>query len=204
MKSFKDYLIENIEEKKYSFKLKIAGDIPEHFEDTAKAALEKYKLSNFNKGKTTPIQAKLPDFPTLENQQVTVFDLELDYPTTSHVLTSYMAEQTGLDPCCIKVRSLKEEEEAELNVEHTDEKTGSLLNQDYQKENNQHLFGEKYVSTFLKELAKENKGTHQTQYKGVNEKILAKAAPKEKASTGEKVGATKSPLSNVSNPKKGK
>lgn len=194
MKSFKDYLVENIEEKKYSFKLKVAGDIPEHFEDTTKVALEKYKLSNFTKGKTTPIQAKLVDFPQLENSQVTVFDLELSYPTTSHVLTSYISEQTGLDMCCIKVRSLKEEEEAEINAEHVDLKSESLLNQDYQKENNQNLYGEKHISSFLKELAKEARGTHPTQYKGVNEKILAKSAPKEKSTAQEKVSNSASVL----------
>ena len=113
MKSFKEYLIESVEEKKYSFKIKIAGDLPEHFEDAAKAALQKYQVASFNKGKTTPIQSKLVDFPTLENLQITVFDVDLDYPTTSTVLTSYMSENTGVDLSRIRVRSLKEEEESE-------------------------------------------------------------------------------------------
>ena len=123
MKSFKEYLTESVEEKKYAFKLKVAGDLPEHFEDTVKLALDKYQVSNFSKGKTTPIQAKLADFPTLENQQVTIFDIELNYPTTSQVLTSYVSEHTGMNPCCIKVRSLKEEEEAEINAEHLEEES---------------------------------------------------------------------------------
>jgi len=195
MKSFKDYLVESIEDKKYTFKIKVAGDLPEHFEDAAKAALQKYQVASFNKGKTTPIQSKLVDFPTLENAQVTVFEVELDYPTTSTVLTSYMAEHTGVDPCCIKVRSLKEEEEAELNAENFVEgKKGSLLNQDYAKENNQNIVGDKHVASFLKELAKTSKEYQPTQYKGVNEKILAKSAPKEKATAPEKVSSSKSIL----------
>jgi len=195
MKSFKDYLVESIEEKKYTFKIKVAGDLPEHFEDAAKAALQKYQVASFNKGKTTPIQSKLVDFPTLENAQVTVFEVELDYPTTSTVLTSYMAEHTGVDPCCIKVRSLKEEEEAELNAENfVDGKKGSLLNQDYAKENNQNIVGDKHVASFLKELSKTSKEYQPTQYKGVNEKILAKSAPKEKATAPEKVSSSKSIL----------
>lgn len=195
MKSFKDYLVESIEEKKYTFKIKVAGDLPEHFEDAAKAALQKYQVASFNKGKTTPIQSKLVDFPTLENAQVTVFEVELDYPTTSTVLTSYMAEHTGVDPCCIKVRSLKEEEEAELNAENfVDGKKGSLLNQDYAKENNQHMVGDKHVASFLKELSKTSKEYQPTQYKGVNEKILAKSTPKEKVAASEKVSSSKSIL----------
>lgn len=208
MKSFKEYLIESLEEKKYVFKVKLAGDLPEHIEDTMKAALEKYKVSSFSKGKTTPIQAKLLDFPTLENTNMTIFDVELEYPTTSQVLTSYIAEHTGIQACCIKVRSLKEEEEAELNsanLEETDKE--ALLNQDYQKENNQHLVGEKQISNLLKELAKASKENQPKQYKGINDKILAKSAPKEKAVSIEKVGPAKSvlqPLTKTPTAKKGK
>lgn len=208
MKSFKDYLIESTEEKKYSFKIKVAGELPEHFEDAAKMALQKYQVSSFTKGKTTPIQAKLVDFPTLENMQVTVFDIDLMYPTTSQVLTSYMAENTGVDPCCMRVRSLKEEEESELNAENFVNKDKSaLLTQDYQKENHQDLVGEKRISNFLKELAKTNKETQPEQYKGVNEKILAKSAPKEKSAAAQKVGPAKSVLKSLSgnpDPRKGK
>jgi hypothetical protein len=208
MKSFKDYLTESIEEKKYSFKIKVAGKLPEHFEDAAKVALQKYQVASFNKGKTTPIQAKLVDFPTLENMEVTVFDVDLDYPTTSQVLTSYVAEQTGVDLCCIRVRSLKEEEEAELNAQNLiDGDKGSLLTQDYPKENNQNLYGDKHISSFLKELSKNSKEYQPTQYKGVNEKILAKSAPKEKATAAEKIGPAKSVLKGLSgnpDPRKGK
>jgi hypothetical protein len=196
MKSFKEYLVESVEEKKYSFKIKIAGDLPEHIEDTMKAALDKYKVSSFSKGKTTPIQAKLLDFPTMENTHMTIFDVELDYPTTSQVLTTYMSEQTGVDPCCIRVRSLKEEDEVELNNEHTsdDSKKEALLKKDYEKENNQDLVGEKKISNLLKELAKASKDTQPTQYKGINDKILAKTAPKEKSTSVDKSSASYSIL----------
>jgi len=208
MKSFKDYLIESLEEKKYSFKIKIAGDLPEHIEDTMKAALEKYKVSGFSKGKTTPIQAKLLDFPTLENTHMTIFDVDLDYPTTSQVLTSYMAEQTGIDSCCIRVRSLKEEDEIELNTEHlVADKKDALLNQDYQKESNQDMVGEKKISSLIKELAKASKDTQPTQYKGVNDKILAKSAPKEKTTAASKIETANSVLKGQSgnpDPRKGK
>jgi hypothetical protein len=196
MKSFKEYLVESVEEKKYSFKIKIAGDLPEHIEDTMKAALDKYKVASFSKGKTTPIQAKLLDFPTMENTHMTIFDVELDYPTTSQVLTTYMSEQTGVDPCCIRVRSLKEEDEVELNNEHTsdDSKKEALLTKDYEKENNQDLVGEKKISNLLKELAKASKDTQPTQYKGVNDKILAKTSPKEKSTSVDKSSASYSIL----------
>ena len=196
MRSFKEYLIENQEAKKYAFKIKIAGDLPENCEDVMETALKKYEVSKFAKTKTTPIQSKLTDFPTMENAQVTIFDIELNYPTTSQVLTHYMAEQTGVDPCCIRVRTPLEEAEAELNAEHAiKEDNKALLIQDYQKESNQDKVGDKGVSNFLKELSKARKDTEPTQYKGVNDALLAKKAPKEKAAELAKASPAKSPIS---------
>jgi hypothetical protein len=192
MKSFTEYLAESKEEKKYSFKIKIAGDLPENCEDVMETALQKFQVAKFAKTKTTPIQAKLRDFPTLENAQVNVFDVELEYPTTSSVLTNYMLEQTGLTADRIKVRSPLEEAESELNVEHTEVEKKALLTQDYQKESNQNTVGDKGISNFLKDLAKVRK--EQVQYKGVNDAILAKKAPKEKSQEQAKPVAGKSPI----------
>lgn len=77
-----------------------------------------------------------------------------------------------------------------------------MLGKDYDKVNNQKLVGDKGVASFLKELSKNKQGL--TQYKGVNDSILAKKAPVEKAVKAEKVAASKSPLSSVSNPRPGK
>ena len=192
MKSFIEYLSESKEEKKYSFKIKIAGDLPEHCEDVMETALQKYQVSKFAKTKTTPIQAKIIDFPTMENVQVTIFEIDLDYPTTSQVLSSYMAEQTGVPLDRIRVRSPLEDAEAELNIEHLEVDKKALLTQDYQKENNQSTVGDKGISNFLKDLAKVRK--EHVQYKGVNDAILAKKAPKEKSQEQAKPVAGKSPI----------
>ena len=93
MKSFVEYLSESQEAKKYAFKIKIAGDLPENCEDVMETALKKYEVAKFAKTKTTPIQSKLPDFPQMENAAVTVFDVELTYPTTSTVLHNYLIQE---------------------------------------------------------------------------------------------------------------
>ena len=183
MRSFTEYLAESIEEKKYTFKVKIAGDLPENCEDVMETILKKYDVAKFAKSKTTPIQAKLKDFPTMENSQVNIFDIELSYPATSTVLTNYISEHTGITADRIRVRSPLEEAESELNTEHADEKDGkSILTQDYQKESHQDKVGDKGVANLLKELTKARKDTGPTQYKGVNDAILAKKSPKEKSS----------------------
>ena len=160
-------------------------------------ALKKYEVAKFTKSKTVPIQAKVPDFPEMENVEVTVFDVDLKYPTTSTVLHSYITEQTGLQGCCIKVRTALEENEVELNLEEENEETKGgkpLIGQcDFPASNNQKMVGEKGVANFLKELAKTRKDLE--QYKGVNDELLAKKAPKEKSSAADKVAPAKSPIS---------
>jgi hypothetical protein len=183
MKSFKDYLVESQSEKKYTFKVKIAGAVPDHCEDVMEVCLQKYKVSKLVKGKSSPIQSKLMDFPNLENESVTVFDVDLEYPTTSQVVAACISEHVGVTLDRIKVRSTLEEEEAEMNsesVDTTDKKEPPLLRSSYKKENNQELVGDKRVSSFMKELAKVNKEHKLEQYKGVNDAILAKTAPKGK------------------------
>lgn len=200
MKTFKEYLTESQEDRKYSFKIKIAGDLPENCEDVMKTIFKKYECCTFNKVRTTPIQSKLTDFPQLENVEVTIFEADFEYPTTSSVLSAYISENTGITADRIKVRSPKEEAEAELNAENSSEDTKkkALLTQDYEKENNQSLVGDKKVSNFLKELQKARSEIE--QYKGVNDQILAKKAPKEKPSAVTKETSADSPLSKVTNP----
>lgn len=209
MRTFIDYLFESVESKKYSFKIKIAGDLPENCEDVMENALKKYDVVNFAKVKTTPIQSKLLDFPMLTNTQVTIFEVELSYPTTSPVLSSYIAEHTGIGPDKIRVRSPQEDAEAELNVSNLEQESNksALLNQDYQKENHQDLVGEKKVASLLKELTKTRKEKEPVQYKGVNDSILSKKQPKEKASEMAKPGPAKSTLAGLKgnpDPRKGK
>lgn len=194
MKSFIEYLKESVEEKKYAFKIKVAGDLPENCEDCMEAALQQYKVSRFTKGKSTPIQANLLDFPSIKNASMTVFEVELDYPATSAVLSEVLANATGISRECIRVRTPLEEAniEAEQMPETKDSKP--LLSQDYAKENNQGLVGDKHVSNFLKELSKASKDNQPTQYKGVNDQILAKSSPKAKKEELAKAGPARSIL----------
>lgn len=127
---------------------------------------------------------------------MTVFEVELDYPATSAVLTELLASSTGVSRDCIKVRTPIEEANLEIETEHMedDAKGKSVLTQDYAKENNQGMVGEKHMTNFLKDLAKVRKESQPTQYKGVNEKLLAKSLPKGKSEDMAKPGPAKSLL----------
>lgn len=198
MKSFIEYLKESTEEKKYIFKIKVAGDLPEHCDDCMEAALQQFKVSRFTKGKSTPIQANLMDFPSIKNSAMTVFETELDYPATSSVIAEILANATGISRDCIRVRTPLEEEafEAEQVPEKKDKKP--LLTQDYAKENNQGIVGEKHISSFLKQLSKTRKEKQPFQYKGVNDQLLAKSTPKEKMEEMPSAGPARSILTPIS------
>lgn len=192
MKSFTEYLKESTEEKKYAFKIKIAGDLPEHCEDVMETALQQYQVTKFTKGKSTPIQANLLEFPNVKNAAMTVFEVELDYPATSAVILELIANSTGVPRDAVRVRTPLEESNFELEHAEVKKDGKPLLAQDYEKSNNQGLVGEKYMSTFLKDIAKASKETQLTQYKGVNDQLLAKSAPKSKKEELAKPGPAKS------------
>jgi hypothetical protein len=193
MKSFIDYLSESVEEKKYAFKIKVAGDLPDNCEDCMETALQQYKVSRFTKGKSSPIQANLLDFPNVKNAAMTVFEAEVDYPATSTVIAELLANATGINRDSICVRTPLEEANWAIeneNANQEDKKKQSLLTQDYGKENNQGLMGDKQVSNFLKTLSKVKKESEQV--KGVNDALLAKKLHKEKADTMPAAGPARS------------
>lgn len=196
MKSFIDYLSESVEEKKYAFKIKIAGDLPEHCEDVMETALQQYKVSRFTKGKSSPIQANLLDFPNVKNASMSVFEAEVDYPATSSVIAELIANKTGIGRDCVCVRTPLEEANWEIENENalgdTEKKKDALITQDYGKENNQGLVGEKYISNFLKDLAKVRKESSVEQVKGVNDQLLAKKLHAEKSQTMPAAGPARS------------
>lgn len=202
MKSFKEYLIES--KQPYEFKVKIAGDCPKDCSMQIKRALSKFQVENCSSGKSTPIQETQVDFPAHKNVGVTVFEVTTEYPATSLEITNLIAEHCSIPLSCIKVRNLAEQAEEELNNANDEPSGEALIEKEYEKEDNQKMVGDKHTMSLLKELGK-NK-TQGTQYKGVNDKILAKKAPAEKSAVvkADKKSNTTSVLGKVNNPKPGK
>lgn len=181
MKSFKEYLTES--KKVYEFKVKIAGEAPKDCAGIIKAALQQYKIEGCSEGKRTPIQERQSDFPHLENINVTLFDVTTSYPATSLAVRSKLSDALQLPQDSIIVRNEAEEKEVELNHENDNKSGKAVLGTDYESSNNQKLVGTAHNMSLLKELNKEKKTG--TQYKGVNDELLASSEPK---STKEKQG----------------
>jgi hypothetical protein len=152
MKPFKEHLQESV--KKYDFRVKIAGDVDGAHETALESLLNKFKVANFKKSATTPVQQFPLDFPKLNNAQVNIYEVTLDYPTTTFELTEYLASNLKIARENLVVR--KPGEPLEEYQEPKEKREGALLNDpDYKESPNakfEDYYGEKYNSTFLKEL----------------------------------------------------
>ena len=150
MKSFTEYLAES--KKVYAFKVGVAGELPEHFEDMMETCLQKYGVGKMSSGKKTPIQERPLDFPQLENMEVTYYEVELMYPTTSRVLQEYIGSCCTVPQSHIIVRNPDEPQE-QYQQEKTDEEyTAMLTQEELGGESAQENAGPNRVMDLLKEL----------------------------------------------------
>lgn len=169
MKTFKEYLTES--KKVYSFKVKVAGDIPEGFETQLKGKLEKCKVVTLEKIMSTPVQKVPLDFPHLTNKEVTVFEVVCEYPITAPQISADIASM-GLHEECFRVRGSNEptEQEQVLLTDDEAEKLDALLLDGQYKEttNAKHkdYFGDEFNKSFLKDLAKAAKAQRKEEGKG--------------------------------------
>jgi hypothetical protein len=154
MKTFKDYLNESIEEKKYPFRVKVAGTFTAEQEEKLKSMMDRFKVDSFKKVGVTPIQSLPLDFPQVRNCEVHIYEVTVDYPTTQQELTEYISSGLSVNKSHLAVRRPDEPTE---EYQHQEEpRTGALLNDpDYKEAGNPNFedyYGDKYNSGFVKEL----------------------------------------------------
>lgn len=168
MKSLKEYIVESFQEKKYLFKIKIAGELKEDTDGKLKTMLEKWGVDAFSKAATTPITAMPLDFPNMRNTEVHVFDVILNYPTTQQELREYISQGLQISADIVRVRNPNEpteEDQARLSDPFLSDK--ALLSDPNYKEagkvKSEKYFGTKYNLTLLKELEKASKERNKAQ-----------------------------------------
>jgi hypothetical protein len=163
-----------------------------------KNALSKFECTSVTKTMRTPIAETPMDFPQLNHVHVNLYDVTCGYPVTSHELAIYLSEKLKINPVHLRVRTLKEQEEVESNIDsysRVGTKGESVLNSPYEKVNNQAMAGEKAKLSFIKGLGKDRHRGE--QYKGVNDQLLAKNSPTEKAHNMEQSQFLKSVLGSI-------
>ena len=152
MKNFTKYLTES--EKRYNFRVKIAGEFGADQEDKLKAMLERFQVDSFKKVGKTPIQALPLDFPQVRNCEVSIYEVSLAYPTTQQELTEYISQGLSVSKQMLAVRRPGEPSEEYQHEESKRE--GALLNDSEYKEAGspkfEDYYGDKYNTNFVKEL----------------------------------------------------
>lgn len=152
MKNFKEYLSESV--KRYDFKIKVAGEVTADQEKYMKSLLEKYQVASFSKTTTTPIQELPLDFPKVQNAQVNIYEVAVNYPVTGWELHTYLTDNLKICRDNMVVRNPNEP--TETYQQQIPERTGALLNDpDYKEAGNpkfEDYYGDKYNTGFVKEL----------------------------------------------------
>jgi hypothetical protein len=157
MRSFVEILNES--KKTYPFKIGVAGELPEGFEDRLETALQKYSVAKMTSGKKTPIQERPLDFPQLQNMEVTYYEVEVNYPTTVQVLQEYLGNVCMVPQSHIIVRNPNEPQELYQQTAAADdgEYETILTKEDMGGESAQDSVGSNRVMELLKELEKARK-----------------------------------------------
>lgn len=151
-KTFKEYLIEG--KRQYDFRVKIAGEVTPEKETCLKSILERFTISKFRKSAKTPIQELPLDFPQVRNCEVNIYEVTLDYPTTTQELTEYLSAELNIGKQCLVVR--RPGEPGEEYQTPQEKREGALLDDpDYKEAGNaqfEDYYGDKYNTGFVKEL----------------------------------------------------
>lgn len=150
MKNIREYLAES--HKTYPWKIGIAGDLPEGFEEHLRRTLEKWGVDSFTKGKKTPIQERPLDFPTLENIDVQYYDVELKYPTTRETIQEYIGQCSDVAVSHVVVRNPNEPQELYQEETPNTEYETLLTKEDMGGESAQQSVGGNRIMDLLKEL----------------------------------------------------
>lgn len=163
MKSIKEILTES--HKTYSWKIGVAGELPEDCENQIRTCMEKWSVASWSKGKKTPIQERPLDFPQLENMEVTYWDAEVKYPTTSDSVQEYIAQCCDVPASHIIVRNPEEPQEKYQEEKPDTDYEPMLTQEDMGGESAQESVGNNRVMDLLKELEKTKKEDGDTSYK---------------------------------------
>ena len=150
MKSFKEFLVES--KKTYEFKIGVAGELPEGFTDHLETAMQKFSVVNMSNGKKTPIQERPLDFPQLQNMEVTYFEVEVNYPTTTQVLQEYIGKCCEIDQSYIIVRNANDPREEYQETKETEAYEPMLTKEEMESESAQDSVAGNRIMDLLKEL----------------------------------------------------
>lgn len=190
MKPFKEYLTES--KKIYSFKIKVAGDLPENFIEDLKSRLDKnscIKLEEIEKVAGVELPMEFPDMP---EREVHVIEMICEYPLTPPEVVNEI-QTLGLEQSCFRVRNSLEPSEVDQATLGEILNPDGLLNDPEYKETgpaktkHRDYFGDDFNRDFLKGLAKQAK--EKVKEGGCNQEYKLPKTKQDKAGISSPVGS---------------
>ena len=167
MSTFKDYLTEAV--KSYDYKIKVAGAPKDIDKNALETALQKFDLAKMSAGKSTPIQSLPLDFPSLKNEQVTIFDVTTNYPESPRVMHEYLSDILRIPATHIVVRKPGEPTEqyqADMEMAKTSEYKSKLQDieySDFGKIKPEDFHSKEANMSLLKELLKDRDSKYEIE-----------------------------------------
>ncbi len=188
MKSLNEYLLESGQT--YTYRIKIAGELDTTVYDKFKVALDRFDVESCSKPKTTPIQKDPVGFPGLENQEINIFDIVLNYPASIDQVRE-LARLIGIDLSLLVVIEKGFNDSMNKEMENVEDGT-RLENPDYPADTQDHKDANSAYADSYQEAAKEfaNDG-------GADFDIAGKKTAPAKYNTDDKSGGEKSPMTKV-------
>ena len=164
MKTFKDYLTEA--QKTYAVRIKVAGELPEGFEKSLKDYMTKYETTSFKKVASTPIQEHPHEFPRLKNQEVSIFDIEANYPMSHQMLEQLISDTFGIPQDHVRVKHPADPTETEEQPEG--EYKSKLEDSEYKDDTSvsEPMYCDEYNMSLFKELMKSRKDSEREDVQG--------------------------------------
>ena len=158
MKSFRRYLAESI--RTYKYKIKVAGQPDSKWLDMFCYNLQKFDPVKITDPKTTPIQKDPYGFPGLENQAVTIIEVEFRYPAIEPMIKQ-VARMLNYDENLVRMIQANYDEsiEAEEEMYANQMKNSPVLSHEEMPDNGKlasKAYGEQYLPEIFKDY-EENK-----------------------------------------------
>ena len=154
MKSLRHYLMESV--RTYNYKIKIAGQPDKNWLDLFCYNLQKFDPVVISDPKTTPIQKDPYGFPGLENQSITIINVEFKYPAIEPMIKQ-VARMLNYDENLVRMiqtnydDSINSEDEQYANQM----KNSPVLTHEEQSETGSKEASKQYGEQYLPEIFKD-------------------------------------------------
>ena len=156
MKSFRKYLMESV--RTYHYKIKIAGQPDKNWLDMFCYNLQKFDPVKITDPKTTPIQKDPYGFPDLENQAITMIDVEFRYPAIEPMIKQ-VARLLNYDENLVRMIQADYDDSVNGEMEqYANQMSHSPVLTHEEMEDNGKEASQAYAASDLPEIVKDYKG----------------------------------------------